>query len=118
MQEKVRVKCAKEVVERLKIAANENSDGVVRVRKVEETVFKFDSEIERLIKIGRLQYRKDDFKALKQILDAIKDASNELSSNFYISNLVIEKSKNASKGCDNLNITKLDKMLQSIRICE
>lgn len=54
MQDKVRVKCAKEVHDRLKIAAIENSDGVIRVKKVEETVLKFDSEIERLIKIGRL----------------------------------------------------------------
>ncbi len=31
MQEKVRVKCAKEVNERLKIVNNENNDGSIRV---------------------------------------------------------------------------------------
>jgi hypothetical protein len=65
LHEKVRVKCGKEVYERLKITDTENKDGLVRIERIEEILLKFDKELERLLRISRLQYRKDDFMHLK-----------------------------------------------------
>lgn len=96
MHDGVRIKCTKEISERLKIALTENNEGLDRMEKIEETITKCDKEIERLMKMSRLQYRKDDFKNLKKVLESIKDNSNELSSNFSIMKLVLDKSRTSA----------------------
>ena len=94
------------------MAEAESTDGALRTERVGETLLRFQKEIERLLRVPRLQYRKDDFQGLQQRLAAISDEANELSSNFLIMRLVLGKSRQETRGCDGLGLAQLDKTLQ------
>ena len=73
-----------QVIKRLDACELEDKEGITRVEKVEETLLKFGSEVERHMKNPRLKYRKEDFQNLKKLMTGISEDSNEVHANLYV----------------------------------
>ncbi|CDW90226.1 UNKNOWN [Stylonychia lemnae] len=112
--DKLNLKLQKEIYERLRLVEQDNNQGSRKLDIINDSLLKFNRELNRLINISRLQYRREDFQDMLKTVEKFNNECLEIQANLYINRLVIDKSKNQIQDVGGKDINKFEKILKLI----
>ncbi|CDW77745.1 UNKNOWN [Stylonychia lemnae] len=113
-QGKIRVKCVSEVKERTRLSDILSKDGLQRAHRIVDILSKYYHDVEKVMKIKWLNHHTDFFMGFRRNVMDLTSENNDLTANFHILKLVLDKIKNSQKQIDKADIQKADKIIRKL----